>query len=231
MKLKEAKFMKKNLLSIKTKVISALLLGACLTFSLPANTAFAATGDDEQVTIQIESISPVDEAIYNKQVEIDQYLFKEHAKDIEEKGFKVLTTGVANGKVEVGITPYSEENADYLYGLFGKDMVTIIETADVKLMDEAVTSMPESTMVITAAPDTVNTTVAPDSTVAADAVITKAADGVVTTTAADLAITTTAVQEKAVQSSSFPTAAVFGGLSVLVLGGIYFAANKRKAVK
>jgi hypothetical protein len=29
--------------------------------------------------------------------------------------------------VEIGITPYNEANADYLYGIFGKEMVKVVE--------------------------------------------------------------------------------------------------------
>ena len=219
--------MKRNILTIKTRVISALLLGACLTFTLPAAATFASTGEDEVMTIQIQSISPEDEAIMNKQIEIDQYLFKQHIKDIEEKGFKVIYTGVSEGKVEIGITPFSEKNANYLYELFGNDMVKVIETEAVELKEDAYTSMPESTMVITAAPD--STTLNSD-VKATDAVTTTAVDSAVTTTSEEI-YTTTAVQEKSAKSSSVPTTALYGGATILALSGAFLIVNKRKAVK
>ena len=45
-------------------------------------------------------------------------------------GFKVCGvthTGPRDGFIEIGITPYSEEYAGYLYGIFGSDMVKVVE--------------------------------------------------------------------------------------------------------
>jgi hypothetical protein len=39
----------------------------------------------------------------------------------------VTHTGPQNDYVEIGITPYNDANANYLYGIFGKDMVKIVE--------------------------------------------------------------------------------------------------------
>lgn len=242
--------MKRNLLSIKTKLISAFVLGAALTFALPSTSAFAATGEDEKMTIQIESVSPQDEAIYNKQVEIDQYLFKDHAKDIEEKGFKVVQTGVVAGVVEIGITPYSEKSAEYLYSLFGKDIVKIVDVEPAELMEVAITSAPDNAAVTTTVVDkgAATTTASPDTptTSADDGIMTITSapgeeifsttvveDNAVKTTAVSesAAVTTTAVQDKASDSSSVLNIAIFTAISVIALGGIFFILNKRKAVK
>jgi hypothetical protein len=38
----------------------------------------------------------------------------------------VTSTGVIGDKVEVAINPYDVKNADYLYEIFGKDMVNVV---------------------------------------------------------------------------------------------------------
>lgn len=70
---------------------------------------------------------PENSAVYQKQREIDQYVFEQHKQEIEAKGFTVTHTGPMDAYVEVGITPYTQENADYLYGIFGRDMVKVVE--------------------------------------------------------------------------------------------------------
>lgn len=69
----------------------------------------------------------ISEEILNKQKEIDQYLFGEYMKDTEEKGFAVTHTLPTEEYVEIGISPYSEENAQYLYSILGKDLVKVVE--------------------------------------------------------------------------------------------------------
>lgn len=65
--------------------------------------------------------------ILKKQVEIDTYLFKEHQKEIEQKGISVTHTAPFETYVEIGIMPLNDENATYLYGLFGKDKVKVVD--------------------------------------------------------------------------------------------------------
>jgi hypothetical protein len=75
--------------------------------------AFAASGTEQDLV--------------SKQSEIDKTVFEEKAAEIAEMGFTVTNTGVIDGAVEIGITPYSESYAEYLYGLFGKDDVRVVE--------------------------------------------------------------------------------------------------------
>jgi len=70
---------------------------------------------------------PENSAVFQKQSEINQYVFEQHKQEIGAKGFTVTHTGPMDAYVEVGITPYSEENAKYLYGIFGGDMVKVVE--------------------------------------------------------------------------------------------------------
>jgi|GEM_PF-5145026 len=68
-----------------------------------------------------------DDPMVLKQREIDRYLFEEHRAEIEQQGFTATHTAPADGYVEIGITPYNEANADYLYEIFGRDEVKIVE--------------------------------------------------------------------------------------------------------
>lgn len=80
------------------------------------------------------------EEIVNKQIEIDQYLFDKYEMDVNEKGFRVTHTVPFEDYVELGITPYSEENANYLYEIFGRDMVKIVEGQEYELRTELAAS-------------------------------------------------------------------------------------------
>lgn len=124
---------------IKNKAIKALVIGACLVGSSMAgvyadeNTPVTkpaivdpAKEGSQVYTIQIESVkqeTPQDK----KQLEIDRYVFADHVKEMADKGITVTNTGVVGDYVEVGITPYTEENANYLYGIFGKDLIKVVE--------------------------------------------------------------------------------------------------------
>jgi hypothetical protein len=92
------------------------------------------------------------DAILEKQKEIDTYVFEEHSDEIAEKGITVTHTSPGENAVEIGITPYNEDNADYFYGIFGKEKVKVVEgiqattmgtgvsTTDVSPMDSSVGS-------------------------------------------------------------------------------------------
>lgn len=67
------------------------------------------------------------EELYKKHREIDKYVFEDHADQIEENGFFVTHTGPRDGLIEIGITPFSEESANYLYKVFGSDIVKVVE--------------------------------------------------------------------------------------------------------
>lgn len=67
------------------------------------------------------------EELYQKHKEIDKYVFEDHADEIRLQGFGVTHTGLRDGFIEIGIMPYSDEYADYLYEIFGSDMVKVVE--------------------------------------------------------------------------------------------------------
>lgn len=140
--------MKKTSFKLRQNFIIALLLGLCLTL-ISAVPAFAASNDAEKLSIQIESTSE-NSSLTQKQQEIDKYVFEEHTKDIEKQGFKVTHTGQANGYVEIGITPFTNKNAEYLYNIFGKDKVKVVKGGQAVLLNSGVneTSSEVSTKII-----------------------------------------------------------------------------------
>lgn len=111
---------------IRKKLFKIISLSLALSVS-SIGFAFAetATNLDEPVSIQITA---VDEAMYEDQAEIDKLLFEQnYAKDLSEKGISVTHTGTVDDYVEVGITPYTPENADVVIKLLGKDNVKVVE--------------------------------------------------------------------------------------------------------
>jgi hypothetical protein len=132
---------------IKRKLVNAIMLGLCIS-ALTTGTAFAQSVAGSSPAFSGAAQSEENNAMMEKQKEIDQYLFVDHVKDIEDKGFMVNYTGASDTYVEIGISPYTEENADYLYDIFGKDEVKVVEfdqsiiyatsgPADVAVTDDA----------------------------------------------------------------------------------------------
>lgn len=110
----------------KTNLIKAIMLGLCLT-AIPTGTAFAQLAVSPAPAVVGEGQSGEQEILYKKQTEIDQYLMVDHAKEIEEKGFMINYTSVVSNYIEIGISPYTDESAEFIYGIFGKDNVKVIE--------------------------------------------------------------------------------------------------------
>lgn len=145
---------------LKRRIAKTLALAVCLTLA-STGTVFASEGvkvdlgEKGKDALSIESIQlapdtpvssvsntapQVSEEITNLQIEIDRYLFTKHSEDISKRGFKVTHTVPTEEYVEIGIEPYSEENAEYLYSLFGKDKIKVVEGEQVILYDLAVSS-------------------------------------------------------------------------------------------
>lgn len=149
---------------IRKKIAGALILGTCVTI-LSTGTAFASTGEgrlpmeprelikeevytttivdsgDTPVSIAVEAAPDYDPKVMEKQSQIDTLLFEEHKGEFEKKGFSITHTAPHfDGYVEVGITPYSQENADYLYEILGRDMVKVVEGQQAVTMELAADS-------------------------------------------------------------------------------------------
>lgn len=82
---------------------------------------------NDSVSYDIPEFRGISEEILKRQQEIDIYLFKEHAEEIRQAGFMVTHTAPTESYVEIGITPYTDENINYLLKVFGKDKVKIVE--------------------------------------------------------------------------------------------------------
>lgn len=114
----------------KSNFMKAALFGLFLsTFS--TGVAFAETNEstDSKIAITVEKTS-TDKELSQLQTKIDQYVFVDHADEINDKEFMVTNTGVVDGYVEVGILPYSEENAKIITDAFGTEKVKVIEGED-----------------------------------------------------------------------------------------------------
>lgn len=149
---------------IKNKAAKAFIVGACIIGSTMAgvyadtNTPVTkpaivdpAKDDSQTYTIQIESVKP-ETPQDKKQLEIDRYVFADHVKEIADKGITVTNTGVVGDYVEVGITPYTEANANYLYDLFGKDLVKVVEGQQAVTLDTTAAPADEKAAALTSAP-------------------------------------------------------------------------------
>lgn len=126
--------MKKNLYRKKLNLINTFVLSVVLTVGT-VTTAFAAPNDVQSYMVTTVK-SDIQEKLFEKQKEIDEYIFEKNAKEIEKKGFTVTHTGAVENYVEVGIAPYNEENAEYLYEIFGKDNVKVVEGQQAILLNE-----------------------------------------------------------------------------------------------
>ncbi len=109
---------KKNLLKV---VMLGLLMAAITTSS-----AYATLAQNTTPSLT-EEVSDQTKALYSKQGEIDKLLFETNAKEIDKLGFMINYTGVVEDNIEIGISPYNEDNANYIYELVGKDGVKVIE--------------------------------------------------------------------------------------------------------
>lgn len=92
---------------------------------------------DGSVSSPVMDIPDVNKDVLKKQSEIDQYLFEQHKDEIAEKGIVVTHTSPTFNYVEMGITPYNEANTEFLYKIFGKDLVKVVEGQQATLMTTA----------------------------------------------------------------------------------------------
>jgi hypothetical protein len=121
---------------MKIKVVAALLLGLCLTFISSANTLAESSNTDKA------------NAMIAKQKEIDKYIFEDKKDELAEKGIMVTHTAPLETTVEIGISPFNEENANYFYDVFGKSDVTVVKGEQVETLntgnEQASTLTPET---------------------------------------------------------------------------------------
>lgn len=228
---------------MKKSIISkAFILG--MSLSILTSVAHAEEGGGQSPAYQGQTVE-IDSRLLQKQAEIDKYVFEDHAKEIEAKGFKITHTGPMGEYVEIGITPYSEENAKFLYDIFGEDMVKVVEGQQAVLMDvgpaKDVEPVPEdnpdarNAATSDMAPDIVLSTsvssddVVPD--VATDTVaITSAPADDVAATAELYTASGVSTQSKDASSMALPAIAAAAG-AIIVIGGSAVVIRKRKTAE
>lgn len=228
---------------MKKSIISkAFILG--MSLSILTSVAHAEEGGGQSPAYQGQTVE-IDSRLLQKQAEIDKYVFEDHAKEIEAKGFKITYTGPMGEYVEIGITPYSEENAKFLYDIFGNDMVKVVEGQQAVLMDvgpaKDVEPVPEdnpdarNAATSDMAPDIVLSTsvssddVVPD--VATDTVaITSAPADDVAATAELYTASGVSTQSKDASSMALPAIAAAAG-AIIVIGGSAVVIRKRKTAE
>lgn len=110
----------------KLNLKKAAAIGMCCAI-VSSGAAFAMTRDNLHVEVLPRIEIGIDDALLQKQREIDRHVFSTHAADIAQLGFTVTHTGPKENYIEVGILPYSEANANYLYKVLGKDKVRVVE--------------------------------------------------------------------------------------------------------
>lgn len=124
---------------IKNKAIHAMIIGTCIFANSIVGVYADTTEADAPVTIQIEQVKASD-PLMQKQSEIDQYVFEKHEKDFADMGITITNTGVMGDYVEIGITPYNETNASYLYDIFGNDQVKVVEGIQATILENTVSN-------------------------------------------------------------------------------------------
>jgi hypothetical protein len=141
---------------IKYRLIKTAAFGLCMS-AFFTGAAFAQSGGGSEPSFTGQAIagqttpaqmSETDKALYDKQLEIDRYLFADHVKEIEEKGIKAVYTVVTDNCVEIGVAGLTDENANYLYELFGKENVKVVAAEEAQVYTTMVDPM--------AAPDAVD---------------------------------------------------------------------------
>ncbi len=110
---------------IKKNLLKTVMLGFCMA-ALTTAPAYAMLAEDPSTSVT-EEASPEAKALNAKQVEFDKILFEDNLKAIEDLGFMVNYTQVVEDYIEIGISPFSDANADFIYELVGKDGVKVVE--------------------------------------------------------------------------------------------------------
>lgn len=232
---------------IKLKFRKALITCICIGM-LTTGTAYAkesqSTPISNEQTISINQLT-------EWQKEIDTKLFESNRAEIEKQGFSVTHTSQTDNYVEIGITPYSEDNAKYIYGLLGVEQIKVVEGVQAKPVSaedgiaytttgvndvQATTANPEDSVVYT-------TTVVDDTqdvpVIAEDSIIyttTVVDDTQATPESAEdgISYTTTAVKFKTPDTngkSSVNTPIVFTASATLLLAGSFFLFKKIAPLK
>lgn len=123
---------------LKWKGQKALMVFICIAITVCVTSPAIATdiSSDEQARIDQRLQEIAGDDILELQWEIDQHLFLTHAEDIANAGFTVTHTSPKEDYVEIGITPFNEVNADYLYQIFSRDKIKVVEGEQAMLLPD-----------------------------------------------------------------------------------------------
>jgi len=220
------------------KFLKVAMMGMCLSF-IPLNVAMASPANN--FVLQV-----VDEQSLIKQQEVDKFLFEDHKDELESKGITIAHTVPLKGYVEIGITPYSEDNANYLLDLLGTDMIQIVDaespvlyntgaddTMSITSIDEPIVEedMMSTTQVdapVSDLDDVLTITSDNETTVADDAEVFEKDTEKVELTLEELAATSGLAEKEESKASNTPIViASVAGLVVILAGGVVFY-NKKK---
>lgn len=127
---------------IKKKLITSFALGVCLMTLTTGGVVLAAETNQGEV-VQQELVQH-DEELVKRQNEVDHYLFKDHIDDIGAQGITVTSVGIIKDQIEIGITPFTEEAANYLYEKLGKDSIQVVEGMVAELYTTTVADAPDT---------------------------------------------------------------------------------------
>lgn len=127
---KEVHTKKGMIIIMNNKLLKAAALGLCLSV-LVSGTAFAQGGGSSPSSVGISSEEM--DILMKRQDEINFLVFSEYAREIEDKDFQIIYTGVGDSYVEIGISPFDQDNVDYLYEILGNDQVKVVESDEVVL--------------------------------------------------------------------------------------------------
>lgn len=123
---------------IKKNLLKTFALGLCMSAlfagSINVGTAYAQSAGGASQGFE-GAMSAEEGILFEKQREIDQYLFVDHAEELEAMGIELIYTGVADNYVEIGIAQYSDEYAALLYDIFGDELVKVVDTEELVLYD------------------------------------------------------------------------------------------------
>ncbi|MEL7649953.1 MAG: hypothetical protein AAGU76_17870 [Sedimentibacter sp.] len=185
-------------------IFKSVSVGACLAVA-SMGTAFAQSLPPDAAVVKIA----VDEAMYEVQAGFDKVLFEEKAKEIEEKGITVTHTSPIDGYVEVGITPFSQENKEFIENLLGGEQVTVVEGNQAVLYTDP---LMYTTSVVDAEPSA-----APEAATSGPAEEAPIEVQIVSTTSAD-DIKTVSAQEESKDATKTVSPLVIGAGAALLLG-------------
>ncbi len=161
-----------------------------------------------------DAVGMVNEDIYLRQLEADRYLFADHADEIAARGITVTHTAPTNEYVEIGIMPFSEENAEFIYQALGRDKIKVVEGIQAVAYDMGAADGREIYYTTMISDDTEKVSVPVD-------------DQIVSITA-DAVSTTAASTDPAVSAGLI---AAVAAAAIILSGGILLTTRRMKAAK